>query len=132
MSGVNKVFLIGNLGADPEVGETSSGSKYARMRLATSRKYKNRDGQMVDETEWHNVATFGRLAETCGQFLSKGRQVCVEGRLKTEQYEKDGVTKYMTKVIADNVTFLSSGSGERTGAATSNDFNAQGFDEIPF
>lgn len=113
MSSVNKVILIGNLGADPEVRHSQDGTAITSMRIATSRKTKN-----GDQTEWHKVKCFGKLAELAGQYLNKGRQVYVEGRLHTDKYEKDGQTKYSTEVIAAELTFLGGkGSAEHKAAA---------------
>lgn len=104
---VNKVILVGNLGKDPEVRNLPSGEAVASVTLATSNKYKNRNGEMVDETEWHNVTFFGRLAEIVGQYLKKGSSIYVEGRIKTEKYtDKNGIEKYATKIIAGEMKML--------------------------
>ena len=121
---VNKVILVGNLGKDPEVRNLPSGEAVASVTLATSNKYKNRAGEMVDETEWHNAVLFGRLAEIAGKYLKKGSSIYVEGRLKTEKYtDKNGVEKYQTKVIVGELKMLggrSAGENEPhgTGGAT--------------
>ena len=121
---VNKVILVGNLGKDPEIRYLPSGEAVAGVTLATSNKYKNRNGEMVDETEWHNITFFGRLAEIAGQYLKKGSSIYVEGRLKTEKYtDKNGVEKYQTKVIVGELKMLggrSAGENEPhgTGGAT--------------
>lgn len=104
-SSVNKVFLVGTLGADPELKAISTGTTKADLRIATNRKYKKND-QWVEETDWHNVQIWGASAEACGKFLKKGSRVHVEGRLKTESWESEGVKKYRTFVVADDVTFL--------------------------
>lgn len=113
---VNKVILVGNLGRSPEVRNLPSGEAIASVALATSNKYKNRAGEMVDETEWHNVTFFGRLAEIAGQYLKKGSSIYVEGRIKTEKYtDKNGIEKYATKIIAGEMKMLggrSSGGGD--------------------
>ena len=104
---VNKVILVGNLGKDPEVRNLPSGEAVASVTLATSNKYKNRAGEMVDETEWHNITFFGRLAEIVGQYLKKGSSIYVEGRIKTEKYtDKNGIEKYATKIIAGEMKML--------------------------
>jgi single-strand DNA-binding protein len=110
---VNKVILIGNLGRDPELRYTQSGSPVASLSVATTRKWRNKQtNEMVEETEWHRVSVFGQSAEHCNNYLSKGRQVYVEGRLKTRSYDdKDGVKKYSTEIIADIVQFLGSRDG---------------------
>ena len=113
---VNKVILIGNLGRDPEIRYLPSGQTVASFSLATTERFKGRDGQMKDQTEWHNVVVWGKQAETCGQYLKKGRQVYIEGRLTTRQWEaKDGSGKRSrTEVVAQRVQFL----GGRGGAAS--------------
>ncbi len=109
-SGVNKVILIGNLGADPEVRTTPGGQSVANLRVATTEHWSDKDGNRQERTEWHSVTVWGRSAEHCGQYLSKGRQVYVEGRLQSREYEKDGVTRRVWDVVASNVTFLQGGS----------------------
>lgn len=118
---LNRVFLIGRLGRDPELRYSPSGQPVASFSLATDESYKNKDGEKVEVTEWHNVTVWGKPAEFAGNFLSKGRLVYVEGKLKTEKYTKDGVEKYATKVIAHTVQGLDSnpdnqGQGQRQAA----------------
>lgn len=116
---VNKVILIGNLGRDPELRYLQSGSPVATLSIATTRKWRDkRSNQMQEETEWHRVSVFGSMAENCNNYLAKGRQVYVEGRLRTRSYEdRDGVKKYATEIIADQVKFLgSNGGGSERGA----------------
>ena len=118
MAGVNKVILIGNLGRDPELRYTQSGTPVASLSVATTRRWRNRQtNEMVEETEWHRISVFGNQAEHCNNYLSKGRQVYVEGRLRTRSYDdKDGIKRYSTEVIADTVQFLGSRSdGARGG-----------------
>ena len=118
MASVNKVILVGNLGKDPEVRYLPSGDAVATITLATSSKYKNKTGEMVEETEWHRVTFFGKLAEIVGQYLKKGRSVYVEGRIKTRKYtDKDGVEKYATDIIANEMQMLGGreGAGEPSG-----------------
>ena len=113
--GVNKVILIGNLGKDPEVRYVQSGKAVCTLRLAMSERRKDGDG-WKDHTEWMDVVTFDKTAENAGQYLTKGRQVYVEGRLQTRQYkDKEGHDRYKTEVVANQVVFLSSGQGDRTG-----------------
>ena len=96
---INKVILIGNLGADPEMRFTQSGTAVANFRIATSERFKDQSGEWQERTEWHRVVFFGRIAEVCGEYLTKGRQIYVEGRLQTRSWEdKDGVTRYTTEV----------------------------------
>ena len=107
MAGVNKVILVGNLGADPEVRHLESGSKVANISIATSENYTNRSGERVEQTEWHRVELWDRLADLCEQYLSKGRTVYIEGKIKTNTYQdKDGVTRYDKKIRATNMTFV--------------------------
>ncbi len=118
MASVNKVILVGNLGRDPEVRYLPSGDPVANVTIATSSKYKSKTGEMVEETEWHRVTFFGKLAEIVGQYLKKGRSVYVEGRIKTRKYtDKDGVEKYATDIIANEMQMLGSreGMGEPSG-----------------
>ncbi len=110
---INKVILIGNLGADPEVRTTPSGQQVATLSLATSRGYKDREGNKREETEWHRVIAWGQLAELAQRYLAKGRKVYIEGRLQTRSWDdtQTGQKKYTTEIIADQLTFLDSGSG---------------------
>lgn len=105
---MNKVILIGNLGKDPEISFIeSSGVPIAKFSLATSEKWKDKiTGKKIDRTEWHNITAFGNLAEICGEYLSKGKQVCIEGKIKTSSYEKDGITRYNTEIIASTMKML--------------------------
>ena len=114
MASVNKVVLIGNLGKDPEIRYTQGGDPIANFSLATSEAWTDKSGQKQERTEWHNVVVWGKQAETCGQYLAKGRQVYVEGSIRTRQYDdKDGNRRYMTEVIAQRVQFLGGGGGGR-------------------
>lgn len=107
MASLNKVQLIGNCGRDPEVKYLPSGEPVANITIATSSKYKSKSGEMVEETEWHRIAFFGKLAEIVGQYLRKGRSVYVEGRIKTRKYtDKDGIEKYATDIIANEMQML--------------------------
>ncbi|MCB9535044.1 MAG: single-stranded DNA-binding protein [Myxococcales bacterium] len=111
-SGVNKVILVGNLGADPEVRTTPSGQSVANLRVATTEYWNDKDGNKQERTEWHNVVVWGRSAEHCGQYLSKGRQVYVEGRLQSREYtDRDGNNRRVWDVVANSVVFLQGGSG---------------------
>lgn len=111
MSGVNKVLLLGNLGADPALRYSTEGSAVCTLSLATSRRWKNRDGKQQEDTQWHRVVAFGRTAETCKEHLVRGRQVFVEGRLQTREWEKDGAKRWTTEVIAEQVTFVGGARG---------------------
>jgi len=112
MASVNKVILLGNLGRDPEVRYLPSGDPVANITIATSSRYKGKTGEMVEETEWHRVTFFGRLAEIASQYLKKGRPVYVEGRIKTRKYtDKDGVEKFATDIIASEMQLLGGREG---------------------
>jgi single-strand DNA-binding protein len=107
MSGVNKVILLGNLGKDPEIRNLESGAKVATFSLATNRSYKGQDGKRIEETEWHNIVLWGSLADLAEKFLTKGRQVFIEGRIKTRQWDdKEGVKRYTTEIVGENMTFV--------------------------
>jgi single-strand DNA-binding protein len=109
---VNKVILIGNLGQDPEVRHTNSGQPVANLRIATSRRVKDRDGNWNDQTEWHTVVCFARLAELAGQYLRKGSKVFIEGRLQTRSWDdREGKKQYRTEVVCENLKFLDSRGG---------------------
>lgn len=111
--GVNKVILIGNLGQDPELRYTGSGTAVCNLRIATNESYKDREGNLVDKTEWHNVVAWDRLAEICNEYLQKGSQVYFEGSLQTRSWEdRDGNTRYTTEVKAREMMFL---DGNRDG-----------------
>jgi single-strand DNA-binding protein len=143
ISMVNKVILIGNLGADPEVRHTNSGQPVANLRLATSRRVKDRDGNWSDQTEWHNVVCFGRTAELAGQYLRKGSKVFFEGRLQTRSWEdREGKKQYRTEVVCENMRFLdgkgsgpAGDAGAGGGSYPGRDESSQeipGDDDIPF
>ena len=116
--GINKVILVGNLGADPETRYTPSGTAITSIRIATSESWKDKQtGEQQERTEWHRIEFFARLAEIAGEYLKKGSQVYIEGKLRTDEYEKDGIKRYSTKVIADEMQMLGSrgGGGEGGG-----------------
>ncbi|MGB2695136.1 MAG: single-stranded DNA-binding protein [Dehalococcoidia bacterium] len=107
MAGLNKVMIIGNLGADPEMRYTANGNAVATFSMAVNRSYSGPDGERKEETEWFNVVTWNKLAETCSQYLQKGRRAYVEGRLQTRSWEgQDGQKRYRTEIIANTVLFL--------------------------
>jgi len=109
MAGINKVILVGRLGQDPEVRYTPDGTAVANFSVATSEEWKDREtGEKKERTEWHRIVAWRRLGEICGEYLSKGRQVYIEGRLQTRQWEKDGVTRYSTEIVASNMQMLGS------------------------
>lgn len=129
MAGLNKVMLIGNLGADPELRFTANGAAVANFRIACSRSYTDRDGQRQEVTEWVSIVAWQRLAELVGQYLSKGRPVYVEGRLQTRQWQdREGNNRYTTEVVANDIQFLGGRGGGGGG-----DFDGGGgnWDEAP-
>lgn len=113
MSSVNKVILIGRLGSDPDVRTTGSGQMVANMRLATSETFNDKAGQRQERTEWHTVVCWGKTAELAQRYLTKGRQVYVEGRLATRSWEdqQTGAKRYSTEIVCSQLTFLDSGAG---------------------
>lgn len=117
MSGVNKVIIIGRLGQDPEMKAIGQGTTVTRLNVATSEKFTGKDGQKQERTEWHRITVWGKLAEICGKYLAKGRQVYVEGRLQTNSYEKNGVKMYSTEIVASAVQFLGSANNEASAGA---------------
>jgi single-strand DNA-binding protein len=119
MSGVNKVILIGRLGKDPEVRNLDNGAVVANFSIATSESYKDRTtGEKKEVTEWHNIVLWRGLAEIAQKYLRKGEMVFIEGKLRTRSWEKDGVTRYTTEVVADNMTMLSPKTGGAAGMST--------------
>ncbi len=111
---VNKVILIGNLGKDPEVKYTPNGTAVAKFSLATNERYKDKDGNWQDRTEWHNITAWARTAEIAGEYLKKGRTVYIEGRLRTDSWEDKNTheKKYRTEIVVENLVLLGGGRGE--------------------
>lgn len=146
--GINKVILVGNLGADPEVRHTTSGNVITTIRLATSETWRDKQGQMQERTEWHRCKFFGKVAEIAGEYLRKGSQVYVEGSLHTDKYtDREGIERYSTDIIASEMQMLGSASGNgavrrertqeradppRTEHTTPSAYNSSGEDDIPF
>jgi single-strand DNA-binding protein len=138
---VNKVIIVGRLGADPELKTLGSGQAVANFNLATSENWVDRDGQKQERTEWHRIVVWGKLAEICRQYLSKGRQVFVEGKLQTRSWEdQQGQKRYTTEIVASNVQFIG-GANDRPQASQSQGGGAMDFspepsfdssEEIPF
>lgn len=153
MASVNKAIVVGNLGADPEIRYTQSGAAVCNLRVATNEVWTDKEGTRNERTEWHRIVVFGKQAENCEKYLEKGRQVYVEGRIQTQEWEdRDGNTRYTTEIVATTVQFLSGGGGGgpsydssydqsrgggggggKRGGGGNNDFN-QSFDDddIPF
>ena len=133
MASVNKVILIGNLGRDPEVRYTPSGSAVCNITVATSRSWKSKEsGEKVEETEWHRVVLYDRLAEIAGEYLKKGRSVYIEGRLKTRKWtDKDGAEKYTTEIIAQEMNMLGGREGMGGGAGGGDEDGGHGERSAP-
>lgn len=124
MSGVNKAILVGRLGKDPEVRYLESGAAVANFPIATSEIYKDRTtGERKELTEWHNIVLWRGLAEVAEKYLKKGDMVYIEGKLKTRSWEKDGITRYTTEIVGDNMTMLGSGGSGSSGG--SSDYSQQ-------
>lgn len=135
MSGVNKVIVVGNLGNDPEIATSNSGKTIANFSIATSEKWKGKDGQMTEKTEWHRCVAFDKLADVCGEYLKKGSKVYVEGKLQTDKYQKEGIDMYSTKIIVGVMQMLDSrDSAEKPAKTAKAKAAADDFtnDEIPF
>ncbi|MDH4227252.1 MAG: single-stranded DNA-binding protein [Deltaproteobacteria bacterium] len=116
MAGINKAILVGNLGQDPEIRYTPSGLAVANFSLATSESFKGKDGQRETKTEWHKIVAFGKLAEICGEYLNKGKQIYIEGRIQTRQWEdKDGNKRYTTEIVANQMQMLGTKGGSGGG-----------------
>jgi len=121
---LNKAMIIGNLGADPEVRYTQSGTAVGNLRIATNEKWTDKSGQRQERTEWHRVVVFGKTAENCSKYLKKGRQVYVEGRIQTNEWQdKEGNKRYTTEIVATNVTFLSGSGGGGDYSSSDDDFS---------
>jgi len=133
--GLNKVMIIGNLGRDPEMRYTPSGQSVTSFSVAVGRTWKNQEGQQQEETEWFNIDAWGKLGETCNEYLSKGKKVYLEGRLRTESWEDQNTheKKYRTKLIANEMVMLDSRGGQSDGEFGSPSTESdQSFDEMPF
>tara|TARA_B110000971_G_scaffold84896_1_gene87104 strand:+ start:2571 stop:3071 length:501 start_codon:yes stop_codon:yes gene_type:complete len=118
MASVNKVILVGNLGRDPEVRYMPNGEAVCNFSIATTENWKDKSGVKQEKTEWHNIVMFRRLAEIAGEYLKKGRPVYIEGRLQTRKWEKDGVTRYSTEIIGDQMQMLGSKNDNADGGAS--------------
>ncbi len=115
--GVNKVILVGNLGSDPEMRYTTSGQGVCEFRVATNESWNDKNGQRQERTEWHRIVVWGKRAEVCSKYLSKGRSVYVEGRIQTRTYDdKEGNKRYITEIVAQDVQFLGGGGREDRGS----------------
>ena len=137
MKGVNKAILVGAVGKDPDMKSTADGMQIANLSVATSESYKDKSGNKVENTEWHRVSAFGKLADIIGQYVTKGSRVYIEGKLRTRSYDKDGTKVYTTEIVASELQML--GGGEQKPAKQKGGTNypepiADDFDdsEIPF
>lgn len=118
MASVNKVILIGNLGNDPDVRYTSGGTAVANFNIATNENWINKEGQKEERTEWHRIVCWNKTAELCGEYLSKGRTVYIEGRLQTREWEdKDGNRRYTTEIVAQTIQFLGGTAEKGSGSS---------------
>jgi single-strand DNA-binding protein len=131
MSLVNKVMLLGNLGGDPELKQTTGGTSVCTMKLATNERVKKGE-TWEDHTEWHTLVCFGKTAENCAEYLGKGSQISVEGKIRTEKYEKDGETKWFTKIVVDEVKFLSSRKEAGNDSTGRGHYKAPADVDVPF
>jgi len=124
--GVNKAIIVGNLGSDPEVRFTPSGQAVANFRIATNESWTDKSGNKQERTEWHRIVAWGKLGERCGEYLSKGRQCFVEGRLQTREWtDKEGKKNYTTEIVATNVQFLGGRDGAGAGAGRGKAMNGE-------
>src|SRR5512135_657848 len=136
MASLNKVMLIGNLGKDPEVRYTTSGTAVASFSLATSERFKNKNGEWEEKTEWHNITLWSRLAEIAGEYLSKGKTVYIEGRLQTRKWQdRDGRDRYTTEIVGEKMQMLSGkgdGGGRARGAGRPESQDSPSYEEAAF
>ena len=148
MAGINKAILVGNLGKDPEVRAIEGGRKVANFSLATTESYKDKNGERVDNTEWHNIVFWGPIVDVIEKYLKKGSQIYVEGKIRTRSYDdKEGVKKYTTEIVGQTLTMLGGGGGggsrnsgggensyaEKAETKTANQsFAAEEEDDLPF
>jgi single-strand DNA-binding protein len=129
---INKAILIGNLGADPEIRYTQSGTQVATFNLATTERFKGKDGQMQESTEWHRIVVWSRLAEICGEYLHKGSRVYIEGKIQTRKWQdQNGNDKYTTEIVAREMKMLSARGGDGGGQGSSFGGGQDNFPEPP-
>ena len=135
MAGINKVILVGNLGADPEIRYSPGGMAVVNFSLATSETF-SKDGQKQTKTEWHKIVAFGKLAEICGQYLSKGKQVYIEGKIQTRSWDdKEGNKKYTTEIVANSMQMLGSkgeGAAHSASDVSVDNIPSSDIDDVPF
>lgn len=129
---INKVILIGNLGADPEVRYTQSGAPVASFRVATTERWKDKQGEVQEQTEWHSIVAWNRLAEICGEYLAKGSRVYVEGKLQTRKWQdQDGKDRYSTEIVAREMKMLSPRAGSAPGGDPGYGAGGEAYPEPP-
>ncbi|MBT3302652.1 MAG: single-stranded DNA-binding protein [Bacteroidetes bacterium] len=131
MASVNKVILVGNVGKDPELRTFDSGTTKASFSMATSETYKNREGEKVTNTEWHNLVVWGNLTKVVEQFVKKGSQIYIEGKLTSRSYESDGVTKYITEVRVNDLVLLGGRRDDNAGGGNQHDNSNQSTPSTP-
>ncbi|MBS1514337.1 MAG: single-stranded DNA-binding protein [Bacteroidetes bacterium] len=132
---INKVILIGRLGKDPDLRYTPKGTAVCSFTMATNNDYMGEDNNLVKRVEWHNISAWSRLAETCSKYLKKGSKIYCEGRLQYDEYEKDGIKRYATKIIMENMQMLDAKGegGSSSGASSVSDAPSQSDDsDLPF
>jgi len=126
---VNKAILVGNLGKDPELRYTPAGTAVCTFSLATTDRFKNKQGEQQDRTEWHNIVAWAGLAEICGKYLNKGKQVYIEGRIQSRSYDdRDGNKRYITEIVASEMQMLSRAGEQGAGSGSGNRPASQGFE----
>jgi len=131
MTSVNKAIILGRLGKDPEIKQTPSGIVIATMTIATS-EFRKKEGERVEETEWHRVTAIGKLAEIVNSYCKKGQLVYIEGRLRTKKWQKDGIDSYMTEIIADALQMITKGESKQKDERPAQDSLKDAEDDIPF
>jgi single-strand DNA-binding protein len=131
MTSVNKAIILGRLGKDPDIKQTPSGIVIATMTIATS-EFRKKEGERVEETEWHRVTAIGKLAEIVNSYCKKGQLVYIEGRLRTKKWQKDGIDRYMTEIIADALQMITKGESKQKDERPAQDSLKDAEDDIPF
>jgi single-strand DNA-binding protein len=131
MTSVNKAIILGRLGKDPDIKQTPSGLVIATMTIATS-EFRKKEGERVEETEWHRVTAIGKLAEIVNSYCKKGQLVYIEGRLRTKKWQKDGIDRYMTEIIADALQMITKGESKQKDERPAQDSLKDAEDDIPF
>jgi len=131
MTSVNKAIILGRLGKDPEIKQTPSGIVIATMTIATS-EFRKKEGERVEETEWHRVTAIGKLAEIVNSYCKKGQLVYIEGRLRTKKWQKDGIDRYTTEIIADALQMITKGESKQKDERPAQDSLKDAEDDIPF